>query len=283
MKRTLTATLLIGTLSLSGTLMASDTLAEVNGVKITKEDANAFLHQLQPNQPISYEILDPKTRKKVIDGLVETEVMAQAAQKAGVEKSPEFQRMLALAKKKLMINEWLKQQYSKVIVSDSEAKEYYEKHPKMFMLPEQVHARHILLKDKKSAEAVIAELKGLKGEALKKKFIELAKSKSTGPTASKGGDLGYFSKAQMVLPFSKAAFALKKGEITMEPVKTQFGWHVIYVEDHKGGQKIPFDQVKEKIIQKLKQERFAEKMKKETEQLKAKAKITYSEEAASKK
>ena len=283
MKRTLAATLLIGTLSLSGTLMASDTLAEVNGVKITKEDANIFLQQIQPNQPISYDILDPQTRNKVIDGLVETEVMAQAAQKAGVEKSPEFRRMLELAKKKLMINEWAKQQFEKTIVSESEAKEYYEKHPEMFMIPERVHARHILLKDKKSAEAVIAELKGLKGEALQKKFIELAKSKSTGPSASKGGDLGFFSKTQMVLPFSKAAFALKKGEITAEPVKTQFGWHVIYLEDRKAGQKIPFDQVKEKVIGKLKQERFAEKMKKETEQLKAKAKITYTEAAASKK
>jgi len=283
MKRRVIATLLIGTLSLSGVLMASDTLAEVNGVKITKEDANIFLQQIQPNQPISYDILDPQTRKKVIDGLVETEVMAQAAQKAGVEKSPEFRRMLELAKKKLMINEWAKQQFEKTIVSESEAKEYYEKHPEMFMIPERVHARHILLKDKKSAEAVIAELKGLKGEALQKKFIELAKSKSTGPSASKGGDLGFFSKTQMVLPFSKAAFALKKGEITAEPVKTQFGWHVIYLEDRKAGQKIPFDQVKEKVIGKLKQERFAEKMKKETEQLKAKAKITYTEAAASKK
>ena len=274
MKRTIRTVLLIGALSVTG-VMASDVIATVNGNKITKEDANAFLQQIQPNQPISYDLLDPQTRKKVVDGLIETELMAQAAQKAGVEKDPEYQRMLDLAKKKLMINQWAKQQFEKTIVSESEAKEFYDKNSEKFMVPEQVHARHILLKDEKSAEAVIDQLKGLKGEELKKKFIELAKEKSTGPTAPKGGDLGYFTKDQMVVPFSKAAFALKKGEVTPKPVQTQFGWHVIYVEDHKAARKTPFDQIKEKVIQNLKQQRFVERMKKESEQLKAKSKIDY--------
>lgn len=275
MKRILLNVFLVGGIGIGTLVMASDTIAEVNGVKITQEDADAFLHQLQPGQPIRYELLDPQMRKKVLDGLIETELLAQAAQKAGVEKDPEFQRMLALAKKKLMINAWAKKQYDKTIVSDSEAKAYYDKHPEKFTMPEQVRARHILLKDRKSAEEIIARLKGLKGEALKKKFIELAKEKSTGPTASKGGDLGYFTKEQMVLPFSKAAFALKKGEITLQPVKTQFGWHVIYLEDRKAPRKIPFEQVKEKVIAGLKQQRFAAKMAQETEALKKEAKIVY--------
>ncbi len=274
MKRTIRTVLLIGALGVSG-VMASEVIATVNGDKITKEDANAFLQQIQPNQPISFDMLDPQTRKKVVDGLIETELMAQAAQKAGVEKDPEYQRMLDLAKKKLMINQWAKQQYEKTIVSESEAKEFYDKNAQKFMMPEQVHARHILLKDEKSAQELIDQLKGLKGEELKKKFIELAKEKSSGPTGPKGGDLGYFTKDQMVVPFSKAAFALKKGEITPKPVQTQFGWHVIYIEDHKAAQKIPFEQIKEKVIQNLKQQRFTERMKKESEQLKAQSKIDY--------
>ncbi len=275
MKKKILTAAMIGIVGISASATASDILAEVNGIKITKEEANAFLHQLQPGQPISYDLLDPKMKKKVLDGLIETELLAQAAKKAGADKSPEYRQMVDLAAKKLLINAWAKDQFDKTIVSESEAKAYYQKHLDQFKVPARAHARHILLKDKKSAEAVIAELKGLKGEALKQKFIELAKEKSTGPTGPKGGDLGYFTKEQMVLPFSKAAFALKKGTITETPVKTQFGWHVIYLEDKKPAQTIPFDQVKEKVIMKLKQQRFAQKMEQETKQLKEKAKVIY--------
>jgi len=210
------------------------------------------------------------------------DVLAEAAQKAGVEKDAEFRRMLDLAKKKLMINAWAKQQFDKVIVSESEAKEFYRKHTDKFFMPERVHARHILLKDEKKAQTIIDQLKGLKGEALKKKFIELAQKESTGPTASKGGDLGYFTKSQMVLPFAKAAFALNPGQITPKPVKTQFGWHVIYVEDKKAAQKIPFDAVKDRVIGALKQQRFAQKMKQETELLKKNSSITIQDTGADK-
>jgi len=281
MKKTLAVTAFC--LGMGGTwLSASDVVATVNGHQITKEDLNAFLQQGMPNQPITYDMLDPKTKKKVLDGMIETEVLAEAAQKAGVEKDAEFRRMLDLAKKKLMINAWAKQQFDKVIVSESEAKEFYRKHTDKFFMPERVHARHILLKDEKKAQTIIDQLKGLKGEALKKKFIELAQKESTGPTASKGGDLGYFTKSQMVLPFAKAAFALNPGQITPKPVKTQFGWHVIYVEDKKAAQKIPFDAVKDRVIGALKQQRFAQKMKQETELLKKNASITIQDTGADK-
>jgi EpsD family peptidyl-prolyl cis-trans isomerase len=260
-------------MGLSGALQASDILATVNGQKISKEDLNTFLKQVQPNQPIAYEMLDPKNKKDLLDAYIEMELMAEAAKKAGLEKDPEFQKMLALAKKKLLINAYAKKQFAATVVSDSEAKQFYQKHPEMFKMPAKVHARHILLKDEKAAQKVIDQLKGLQGEALKQKFIELAKKESTGPTGPKGGDLGYFTKEQMVLPFSKAAFALKKGEVTSKPVKTQFGWHVIYVEDTKPAETVPFDQAKEQIIAKLRQENFVKKMKQESEALKKGAKI----------
>jgi len=275
MKKLVASLFILGVLGLNTQLLASDTVVEVNGVKITKDDINAYLKQLEPNQPINYDILDPKTKKKVLNSVIEMEVLSQVAKKEGANKSPEFKKMLEIAKKKLMINEWAKEQFKKSIVSVSEAKDFYNKNAKLFTIPKRVHARHILLKDEKSAQDIINQLKGLKGEELKKKFIELAKSKSIGPTASKGGDLGYFTKEQMVLPFAKAAFALKKGEITTKPVKTQFGWHVIYVEDKKEAQKLPFDKVKEQIIQKLKEQRFAKKLKQERDYFMKRAKIIY--------
>ena len=137
-----------------------------------------------------------------------------------------------------------------------------------------MHARHILVKTQKKAQEIIDSLKGLKGDKLKQKFIELAKKESIGPTSVKGGDLGYFTASQMVLPFSKAAFALKKGEITLKPVKTQFGYHVIYVEDRKPAQILPFDLVKDKIRQSLKEKEFKEKMQLKMDELKKRAKIT---------
>ncbi len=271
-KRKLATTVLCMSLG-SSWLMASDVLATVNGHKITKKEVNLILQQSLPNQPITYDMLDPKTKKKVLDGVIETEVLSQAAKKAGVEKSPDYQQKLEEIKKKLMINEWAKQEFNKIVVSESEAKAYYKKNSQKFMMPERVHARHILVKDEKKAQEIIDQLKGLKGDALKKKFIELAKKESTGPTGVKGGDLGYFTKEQMVLPFSKVAFSLKKGDISLKPVKTQFGWHIIYVEDKKPEQIIPFKDIKSRVVGMLKQERFVKKMKQQTELLKKNANI----------
>jgi len=282
MKRSIVAACLVFGLG-STALMASDVLATVNGDKITKEDLNVFLKQLQPNQPINYEMLDPKNRKELLNAYIEMDLMADAAVKAGMEKDPEFRKMLELARKKLLINAYAKKQFESTVVSDSEAKEFYQKNQKKFQIPEQIHARHILVKEEKKAQELIDQLKGLKGEELQKKFIELAKKESKGPTGAKGGDLGYFGKEQMVLPFAKAAFALKKGEITLKPVKTQFGWHVIYLEDRKPSQVLPFETVKAKVIAGLRQQRFAEKMKQESSALKKSAKITIESEPRAEK
>jgi parvulin-like peptidyl-prolyl isomerase len=168
---------------------------------------------------------------------------------------------------------WMKKQLDNTIVSDSEAKAFYEKNKDKFMQPETAHARHILVKTKKEAEAIINELKGLSGEKLKEKFIELAKKKSTGPSGPQGGDLGEFTKAQMVPEFSKAVWSLKPGEITTKPVKTQFGYHVIYLESKKDAAPVSYERIKDRIIETLKQQQFAQKIANITNELRSKAKI----------
>ena len=124
--------------------------------------------------------------------------------------------------------------------SIKELKDYYNKNKESFKIPEQVKARHILLKTEKEAEKVLAQLK--KGAD----FATLAKKYSIGPSGKNGGDLGYFSRGQMVPAFEKAAFALKKGEIS-NIVKTQFGYHIIQVEDIKKGKVQKFKEVKKNI------------------------------------
>ncbi len=255
-----------------GTLYASDIIATVDSVKITKDDANRFIQASQPT--MNYDMLDAKQKKQVIDRLIERELFSQEAKRAGIEKDPEFIQLLQQQKKDLMVAQWMKNDFEKTIVSDGEVKEFYNKNKKKFEVPAQVHARHILVKSEKKAQEIIDQLKGLKGDKLKAKFIELAKKESQGPTGVKGGDLGYFTASQMVLPFSKAAFSLKKGEITTKPVKTQFGYHVIYIEDVKPAQILPFDVVKDKIRQSLKEKEFREKMQLKASELKKRAKIT---------
>ena len=258
-----------------GTTMAyaGDVLATVNGKKVTTEDAERFIRASNPQQ--SFAALKESDKKIVTDRLIERALFIEAAKKAGVEKEPAFQKALSIAKDELMINQWMKNQYDATVVSDGEAKEFYEKNKAQFEKPAQVKARHILIKeDEAAAKKIIEELNGLSGEKLKEKFVALAKSKSEGPTGPKGGDLGYFGEGQMVAPFNKAVFALKKGEITKAPVKTQFGYHVIYLEDKKEAATLPYEQVKPQIVQNLKQTQFRKMLEKSAKELKSKADIT---------
>jgi len=251
--------------------IASDILVSVNGRDITKEDADAMVRATAPN--MTYDKLSPQQQAMIKKALVEKVLLADLAKKEGLDKTPEFKRNVEKIKRELLVNMWMRKQLENTIVSESEAKAFYEKNKARFMQPAKVHARHILVKSEKEAQAIIDALKGLKGEALKKKFIELAKKKSVGPSASKGGDLGEFTKGQMVPEFSKAVWALKPGEMTTKPVKTQFGYHVIYLEGKKEAQPVAYDQIKDRIIAMLKQQQFTQKVADITKELRAKANI----------
>lgn len=261
--------LLIGVTAM--TLSASDILVTVNGKNITKQDAQKFVTAASPNTVFAQ--LSKKDQEMIKERLIERVLFAEMAKKENIDNNPEFIKNVEMLKEELRINMWMKLQMDKVIVSDGEAKEFYEKNSAKFMQEAQAKARHILVKDEKEAQAIIDTLKPLSGKALKEKFIEMAKSKSTGPSASRGGDLGTFTKAQMVPAFSQAVWALEEGKITMKPVKTQFGYHVIFLENKMKAAPIAYKDVKEKIIAMLKQKQFASKMNEMSKILKSKAKI----------
>jgi len=278
MKKLIKVSVIAATM-ITTSLVASDILATVDGRNITSQDAEAFVRATAPKT--TFDQLPEKQQKMIAERLVERVLFIKAAQKEGVEQEAEFKENMEKLKEELLVSLWMKKQMENAIVSDSESQDFYKNNPEKFKIPESVNARHILIPDEKTAKEIIVELKELKGDALKEKFIELAKAKSTGPTGEKGGDLGNFSKGQMVPEFDKAVFALKKGEISLEPVKTQFGFHVIYLEEKKESTTVAFDDVKEKIVQALKQQQFQQKLSEVAKELKSKAKISYSEASKS--
>ena len=270
-------TKIIATFVFVASVASATTLVTVNGVKITQKDVDTELMnatQGRFNQvPVEKQA---EFRKQVLEQLMIKELVYGDAKKTGVLKSKdfkkEFKKVQARVKKELAIQVWQKRMMDSIHISNKELKNYYDKNKEEFNQKESVHARHILVKTLSEAKSIESELKGLHGDSLKSKFIELAKSKSTGPSGPKGGDLGYFVRKSMVPAFDEKVFKMKVGSVS-EPVKTEFGYHVIYLEDKKPQQLLSFTEVKSFIEQRLKLEKFQAKMQKKIEQLKNKATI----------
>ncbi|WP_434657249.1 peptidylprolyl isomerase [Sulfurimonas sp. NW9] len=268
-------TMLLSALLLTGSVVCAKTLVTVNGKPITQEEVDQELMQATQGR-FNQVPADRQAafRQQVLQQLIGKELIYDDAKKSGIINSAEYKneynKLEQRMKKELAIQVWQKKLLDGIKISTKELKDYYNKNKEEFNEKESVHARHILVKTKEEAEKIIAQLKHLSGEKLKEKFIELAKKESTGPSGSKGGDLGYFSKGQMVPAFNDKVFSMKKGEVTSEPVKTQFGYHVIYVEDKKPSLTRSFDEVKAFIEQRLKMEKFKAVMKKKMDELQKK-------------
>jgi len=211
-------------------------VAIVNGYEIKTSEvamaADDVIGQL-PNVP-------PKLRFPfLVDYLVERHLLAQLAVKEGVADTDEYKRRLALYQAKALRDAYLFQKI-RPEVTEEEIKAAYDEEAAKLAQTERVRARHILVGSEKEAKDILARIE--KGE----KFEDLAKQYSLDGSKDYGGDLGYFTAPEMVPEFSKAAFALKTGE-TSQPVKTDFGWHIIRLEDRKMGAAQPYDQVKPAI------------------------------------
>jgi peptidyl-prolyl cis-trans isomerase C len=166
-------------------------------------------------------------------------LVAKAAEAKKVADTNEFKQKLAYARTKLLMESYL-QSEAKAAVTDAELHKVYDEAVGQMKSEPEVHARHILVETEDEAKALVAELK--KGGD----FAELAKAKSKDPGASDGGDLGWFTKDQMVPEFSEVAFKLDKGQLS-DPVKSQFGWHVIKVEDKRMRQPPEFEKVRDQL------------------------------------
>lgn len=267
-------------LLLSATSASAAVLATVNGDEITSEEVNKVLMEGTQGRFDSLPAdKQNELRQRIIEGMIAQELVYDDAKRTGVLDSKEYkqelEKLVDRLKIQLAAKVWEQQQFEAIKVDAKEVKAYFDANPEEFVDKEKIRARHILVKSEAEAQTIIKSMKALSGEKLKNEFIAQAKSKSTGPSAAKGGDLGYFPRGQMVPSFNDAAFAMKEGTISSTPVQSQFGYHVIFVEDKKAAKKLGFDDVKNFIEQRLKMDKFKATMEKKMSSLREKAKITY--------
>lgn len=221
-------------------------------VEYAKQYFGEGLKQVTPDQQDAF----------LINMLIESHLLAAAARKKGLDSSEDYKRQLKWLEAQALRETYVRQRTAEMVSDDEVLKAYSDAKAKVAGNKE-IQASHILLKTKDEAMAVIAELD--KGAD----FAELAKKKSTGPSGPRGGDLGFFGQGRMVPAFEAAAFALKKGEYTKQPVTTQFGWHVIKKMDEREQAFPEFAQVKDRIKVSLQ----AEKLKGIIKELREAAKI----------
>lgn len=233
-------------------------VATVNGAKILRSDVDAARGQLPEqyrNLPMA-QIYQP-----LLNQLIRTKILSAEARAGKLHETELYKRRVALIQDRLLEEALLQQKIAEKITDDA-IRARYDETVGSFPTSEEVRARHILVKTEAEADAIIEDLAGGAD------FAKLAAEKSIGPSKTRGGDLDYFGKGQMVPPFEKAAFALAKGEFTKKAVKSPFGWHVIKVEDKRQSKPPSFEESREKIGQELSQKIAADLVKDLTEKAK---------------
>lgn len=247
----------------------AEVYAVVNGEEITDKDM-LFLKQAMPQANL--EALPKEIKDRAVEQAIDFKLLTQEAKKSKVEDSKEYKEALEVLKGQLMLDIWSAKEREKIKVSESKIKQFYNENKDKLVVPEMANARHILVKTKNEANAIITELNKA-GSKAEEKFIELAKAKSIDPSAQNGGALGEFPRDQMVPEFSKAAFGLKNGTYTKTPVQTQFGFHVIYLIDKKKQSLVKYEDAKPMIEETIRTNEAREAIMKKASDLKKKAKI----------
>lgn len=252
----------------SSLTMAAENIATVNGKPIKQ----SLYDYIVKDASARGQNINEDTRKMIIDKLIASELVHQEAQRTGLDKQADYMAKEELTRRELLVNTYLQDYLKKNPISEADTKAAYEKY-KAEAGTKEYNAKHILVATEADAKEIIAQLDK------KADFSKLANSKSMDPgSKNKGGDLGWFTPSSMVKAFSDAATKLQKGSYSKTPVQTQFGWHVIKLEDVRDSQPPAYDQVKEGLQKQL-QQRQLEKL---LTDLRSKAKVVETPAAASK-
>jgi len=259
MKKALLAVAVAATLSALAPAAMAQNVAIVNGKPVPKARVDALMQQMaRSGRPVT-----PELENQIKDEVIAREIFMQEAQKRGLDATEDYKVQMELARQAILIRELFNEVQKKNGVTDEEVKAEYDK----FVASnggKEYRARHILVEKEDQAKALIAQIK--KGA----KFEDLAKKNSKDPgSGANGGDLDWANPASYVKEFTEAMLKLNKGQMTQEPVKSQFGWHIIRLDDTREAKLPTLDEIKPQISQQL----LRQKMEKFQNDLREKAKV----------
>jgi peptidyl-prolyl cis-trans isomerase C len=217
---------------------ASPPVATIDGTPISRVEYDTYLKSLLRGRPPTE--LTSEQRNQVLDELINMQLLAAQGAKEAVDKDPDVAAQLAVVRMRVLADAESAKYLKDKEPTDAELHAEYDT-AVASMDKTEYHARHILVSSKEAAEAAIKKIKG------GAKFEDVAKAESTDSSKANGGDLGWFTLTRMAKPFGDAVKGLKKGEMTATPVQTQFGWHVIKLEDTRETSPPPFEQVKQQV------------------------------------
>ena len=244
-------------------------LAKVADQEIREKDVDQIIRAMGPQGAMMYD--NPQGRKAVLDELVSMNLFALRGAEEKLDQTPEFQAALSAFRTQALARAAIDEALKDVAATEEEAKKFYDENPDEFTQPERVHVRHILVSDDVTSADTVARVQAdLKSGV---SFDEVAKTVSLCPSSAQGGDLGEVSRGQMVPEFEEAAFALKNPGDLSEPVKTQFGWHIVKLEGRTPSSVEPFDAVKPQLIQHLSNEKKSKAFQDAVEALKKTYKV----------
>ncbi|ANV97523.1 hypothetical protein BBW65_01290 [Helicobacter enhydrae] len=276
MKKILVSSVVAGMLCVAN----AQTYAVVDGQKITDQDMS-FFKQMVPG--FDFARLNKDQKMEVINQLIERKLALLAAKKDNIQKNKEYKEALTSISNNLAIDFWVKAQREKFAqkakVTEAEAKQFYDANQNRF-IEQEADIRMIVVKTKEEAEAIIKDLKDKKGNALKEAFIKAANEKSIDPNVKQkqdGGNLGKIDRNQMLPQFVEAVFDLTPKSITLTPIQTQAGYHIIFLEDKTTPKTISFSEAKAGIENGLQNERINQMLVEEMKKMREKAKVKIEE------
>jgi len=214
----------------------AERIASVNGKPLPKSEFELYLANM--NRQSGREVSEEQ-RGQMLDQYISMQLAAEEAEKAGVDQDPKVRDQLALARLQVLVDAGLQKYLEAHPVQDSELRPEYD--TQVAALPREYHARHILVDGQAAAEAITKELKGGAD------FAKLAAKRSKDSSSKSGGDLGWFTLDTMVKPFADALRSMSPGQLTEQPVQSQYGWHVIKLEESRATSAPPFDEVKDRV------------------------------------
>ncbi len=214
----------------------AERVATVNGKPVPKSEFDLYVSNMsrQSGREVSEE-----QKGELLDQYISMQLAAEEAEKAGIDKEQKVRDQLALARVQVLVDAGLQKYLEAHPVQESELRPEYD--AQVAALPREYHARHILVDDQAAAEAITKELKGGAD------FAKVAAKRSKDSSAKNGGDLGWFTLDTMVPPFASAVQAMQPGQLTEQPVQSQYGWHVIKLEETRATSAPPFDEVKDRV------------------------------------